>query len=255
MLKKSVVIKRKKINISNVNFKNLIFFSLFFSGVIIGVMTIKSQESTLNSLLTDFFNNYIKECENEGFLGCFFDALFIFSLTPFLTFVSGLSAVGLPIIIATPAIMGALTGMTTGFLFLNFSLQGLCYSALIVVPAVSIVIATLIKCCSEAIIMSIDIITCIGGYQNNLKQNIIKEYCLRFLVLFVPIIISAILNVICFKSFGNLFSFVWIFSFYAFNFRRTGSLNITQRIWFRCIFKLLINYVSINLGSVKIFMT
>ena len=99
MLKKSVVIKRKKMNISNVNFKNLIFFSLFFSGVIIGVMTIKSQESTLNSLLTDFFYSYIKECENEGFLGCFFDALFIFSLTPFLTFVSGLSAVGLPIII------------------------------------------------------------------------------------------------------------------------------------------------------------
>ena len=97
------------------------------------MLTIKSQESTLNSLLTYFFNSYIKECENEGFLGCFFDALFIFSLTPFLTFVSGLSAVGLPIIIATPAIMGALTGMATGFLFFNFSLQGLCYSALIVV--------------------------------------------------------------------------------------------------------------------------
>ena len=38
---------------------------------------------------------------------------------------------------------------------------------------------------------------------NDEAQNIIKEYCLRFLVLFVPIIISAILNVICFKSFGN----------------------------------------------------
>ena len=208
MLKKSVVIKRKNMNISNLNLKNLIFFSLFFSGVIIGVLTIKSQEATLNGVLTDFFNSYIKERSSEGLLGCFFDTLLIFSFTPFLTFISGLSAVGLPIIIATPAIMGALTGMATGFLFFNYSLQGLCYSSLIVVPAVSIVVATLIKCCSEAIIMSTDIITCIGGYQNNLKQNNIKEYCLRFLVLFVPIIISAILNVICFKSFGNLFSFV-----------------------------------------------
>lgn len=208
MLKKSVVIKRKNMNISNLNLKNLIFFSLFFSGVIIGVLTIKSQEATLNGVLTDFFNSYIKERSSEGLLGCFFDALLIFSFTPFLTFISGLSAVGLPIIIATPAITGALTGMATGFLFFNYSLQGLCYSSLIVVPAVSIVVATLIKCCSEAIIMSTDIIMCIGGYQNNLKQNNIKEYCLRFLVLFVPIIISALLNVICFKLFGNLFSFV-----------------------------------------------
>ena len=59
-----------------------------------------------------------------------------------------------------------------------------------------------------AIIMSMDIITCIGGYQNNLKQNIMKDYCLRFLVLFVPIIISALLNVLSFKIFVNLFSFV-----------------------------------------------
>ena len=208
MLKKSVVIKRKKLNISNFDFKNLIFFSLFFSGVIIGVLTTKSKDLMLNSLLTEFFNNYIVERTNEGLLGCFFESFLLFSFTPFLTFIFGLSAVGFPIIIATPAIMGALTGMATGFLFFNYSLQGLCYSALIIVPAVSIVVATLIKCCSEAIIMSMDIITCIGGYQNNLKQNIMKEYCLRFLVLFIPIIISALLNVFSFKIFGNLFSFI-----------------------------------------------
>lgn len=208
MLKKSVVIKRKRMNLPKINFKNLIFFSLFFSGVIIGVLTTKSKESILNTFLTDFFYDYIKELKNEGFFGCFIESLLLFSFTPFLTFIFGLSAVGLPIIIATPAIIGALTGMATGFLFSNFSLQGLCYSALIILPAVSIVVATLIKCCSEAIIMSMDIITCIGGYQNKLKQNILKEYCFRFLVLFIPIIISALLNVFSFKIFGGLFSFV-----------------------------------------------
>ncbi len=208
MLKKSVVIKRKKVSIPNFDFKSLIFLSLFFSGVIIGVLTIKSKESILSNILIESFNNYINERTNEGLLGCFFESLLFFSFTPFLTFVFGLSAVGIPIIIATPAIMGALTGMATGFLFFNYSLQGLCYSALVIVPAVSIVAATLIKCCSEAIIMSVDIITCIGGYQNNLKQNYMKEYCFRFMVLFVPIIISALLNVLSFKIFGNLFSFV-----------------------------------------------
>jgi hypothetical protein len=171
-------------------------------------MTIKSKESVLNSLLIEFFNSYIAENKSSSFLVCFLESFLIFSFTPFLTFVFGLSAVGLPVIIATPAITGALTGMATGFLFFNYSLQGLCFSALIIAPAVSIVVATLIKCCSEAIIMSMDIITCIGGYQNNFKQNNMKDYCIRFLVLFVPIIISALLNVLSFKIFVNLFSFV-----------------------------------------------
>ncbi len=208
MLKKSVVIKRKRMNIPDFNFKNLIFFSLFFSGLIIGVLTIKSKESILNNILLDFFKSYIVERKSGTFLGCFFESLLLFSFTPFLSFIFGLSAIGLPIIIATPVIMGALTGMATGFLFFNYSLQGLCYSALIIIPAVSIVVATLIKCCSEAIIMSMDIITCLGGYQNNLKQNNMKEYCIKFAILFVPIIISALLNVFGFKFFSNLFSFV-----------------------------------------------
>ena len=208
MLKKSVVIKRKRMNVPEINFKNLIFFSLFFSGLIIGVLSIKSKESMLNSFLIDFFNGYIKERTSEGILGCFFESLLFFSFTPFLTFIFGLSAVGIPIIIATPAIIGAITGMATGFLFFNYSLQGICYSALIIVPAISIVVATLLKCCSEAIIMSMDIITCIGGYQKNQRQNVMKEYCLKFLILFIPIIISALLNAFSFKIFGNLFSFV-----------------------------------------------
>ena len=54
MLKKSVVIKRKRMNIPDFNFKNLIFFSLFFSGLIIGVLTIKSKESILNNILLDY---------------------------------------------------------------------------------------------------------------------------------------------------------------------------------------------------------
>ena len=208
MLKKSVVIKRKRMNIPNFNFKNLIFFSLFFSGVIIGVLTIKSKETNLNNILIDFFKNYIVGRKNASILSCFLESLLLYSFTPFLTFIFGLSAIGLPIIIATPVIMGALTGMATGFLFFNYSLQGLCYSALIVIPAVSIVVATLLKCCSEGIIMSMDIITCLGGYQSNLKKNNLKEYCLRFLILFVPIIISALINVFSFKIFSNLFSFI-----------------------------------------------
>lgn len=208
MFKKSVVIKRKKMNIPDLDFKTLIFFTLFFSGVIIGALTIKTKEASVNNLLIEFFNDYIALRKSEGILGCFFESLLILSFTPFLTFIFGLSAIGLPIIIATPVIMGAITGMATTFLFFNYSLQGLCYSALIIIPTLSLVAATLLKCCCEATIMSFDIITCIGGYQSNLKQNIIKEYCLRYLVLFIPVVISALINVLSFKIFGNLFSFV-----------------------------------------------
>ncbi len=128
---------------------------------------------------------------------------------PLFSFVVGLCAVGGPVIIAIPTVVGIIAGMATGILYSQYALQGLGYSALIIMPSTAIVIGTLLKCCNESINMSLEIIYMIlGGNHGNTKTNQLKEYCLRYLVLCVPFILAGILNTLCFKLFGGLFSFV-----------------------------------------------
>lgn len=208
MFKKSVVIKRKRMNLPRFNYKNLIFFVLFFCGLIIGLLTMKEDESTLKDVFSTFFNEYITKKSQGSFLNNFLDALLIIIVPSFASFIFGLCAIGIPIIIAIPTLTGVAVGMATGFLYSSYSLQGLGYAALIIIPTLSVVVATLINCLGEAINMSVEIIAAISGYQSQNRRNELKDYCLRYLIFFVPLILSAILNAGCFKLFNGLFSFI-----------------------------------------------
>jgi predicted membrane-bound spermidine synthase len=142
-------------------------------------------------------------------LECFLETFVLILIIPLFCFIAGLCAVGGPIIIAIPTVVGIIVGMATGILYSQYALQGLGYSALIIMPATAIVIGTLLKCCNESINMSLEIIyLMLGGSKGTTKTNQFKEYCLRYLVLCVPFLLSAVLNTVCFKLFGGLFSFV-----------------------------------------------
>ncbi len=208
MLKKSVVIKRKKMNIPRFNYRNLVFYILFICGLIIGVLTMQGDENSLKTVFNEFFNDYLTNKSQENFFNNFVDALIFTTILPFFTFIFGLCAVGIPIIIAIPTLSGITVGMPIGFLYSCYSLQGLGYVTLIIIPSVAIVIGTLIRCCTEAIRMSIEIIADISGYQTTSKRNELKDYCLRFVVFLIPLILSALLEVGCFKLFSGLFSFI-----------------------------------------------
>lgn len=209
MLKKSVVIKRRKMNLPKFDYKNLFFFTLFICGLILGVLTIKNKNTELNNLLKSFLTNYIAVRTESNIPECIFDTSILVILIPLITFVLGLCAVGVPIIIAIPTLVGVILGMTIGVLYLQYTLQGLGYSALIIMPSAAIIIGTLLKCCNESINMSLEIIyMIIGGNKRTNQTNELKEYCLKYLVLTIPFLVSAILNTICFKLFGGLFSFV-----------------------------------------------
>ncbi|MBE6751145.1 MAG: hypothetical protein E7556_01315 [Ruminococcaceae bacterium] len=209
MLKKTVVLKRRKMNLPKFDYRNFFFISLFICGLILGVLTIKSEDTELNNVLKSFFVNYISVKSESTILECFLETSILIFVIPVFSFILGLCAVGGPIIIAIPTVVGIIVGMATGILYSQYALQGLGYSALIIMPSAALVIGTLLKCCSESINMSLEIIYLIlGGSKGTTKTNELKEYCLRYLVLCVPFLLSAVLNTVCFKLFGGLFSFV-----------------------------------------------
>lgn len=209
MFKKTVVLKRKKMNLPKFDYRNFFFFSLFICGLILGVLTIKNGNSELNDVLKNFFVNYISEKNEKTILECFLESSIFIFIIPLFCFIAGLCAVGGPIVIAIPILVGIVVGMATGILYSQYTLQGLGYTALVIMPSTAIVIGTLLKCCNESINMALDIIyMIIGGNNSNIKINKLKEYCLEYLVLCVPFILAGVINTICFKLFGGVFSFV-----------------------------------------------
>lgn len=209
MFKKSVVLKRRKMNLPRFDYKNFFLFSLFFCGLILGVLTIKNEHPQLNNLLESFCVNYISEKNENTIWECLIETSLLILIIPLFSFVAGLCAIGGPIIIAIPTVVGIIVGMATGILYSQYALQGLGYSALIIMPGAAIVIGTLLKCCNESLNMALEIMCIIsGGSHSNNRTNELKDYCLRYLVLSVPFILAGALNTICFKLFGGLFSFV-----------------------------------------------
>ena len=208
MLKKSVVFKRNQVKLPRLNYKNVFFYVLFLCGFIIGVLTVSKMNSDANEILKHFFTSYLIENSNKDFLDFFIESVLIIAAIPFLTFLFGLCVFGIPCIISAPAFIGAISGILIGFLYLNFGLKGLGFCALIIIPIIAITVATLIKCCEEAINMSVEIIAITGGFQTSNKRNELKEYCMKFIVLLLPLILSSILYIGCFKLFGGLFSFI-----------------------------------------------
>lgn len=208
MLKKNAVFKRSKVKLPRLNYKNLVFYVLFFCGFIIGILTLSKMNSEANGIIKQIFTSYLTENSNKAVLDFFIESVLIISVVPFLTFLFGLCAFGIPCIIFMPTLTGVVSGILIGFLYLNFGLKGLGFCALIIIPIIAIVVATLIKCCEEAINMSVEIIAITGGFQTSNKRNELKEYCLKFIVLLLPLILSSILYIGCFKLFSGLFSFI-----------------------------------------------
>lgn len=237
MLKKTVVLKRRKMNLKRFDYRSFFFFSLFLCGLILGVLTVKNDNNELNNALKSFLINYISRKNSISVLECLLDSSFLTFIIPIFTFVLGLCAVGGPIIIATPTFVGIVVGMATGIFYSQYALQGLGYCALVVMPCTAITVGTLLKCCNESINMSFEIIyMIIGGKNSATKTNELKEYCLKYLVLCVPFVLAAVLNTVSFKIFGGLFSFVWVFCFYTFNFCLFWCFNTTQRVSLGSIF-------------------
>ena len=76
MLKKTVVIKRRKMNLPKFDYRNFFFISLFICGLILGVLTIKNENSELNDALKNFFINYISVKSEKTFFEYFFECSF-----------------------------------------------------------------------------------------------------------------------------------------------------------------------------------
>ncbi len=209
MLKRSVVLRRKPLRLPKFEYKTIVLFSMFICGVIIGALLIKNSNNDLNKTITSLIGNYIESRKTASFFADFGSTLLLVSSLPVFCFVLGFCAVGVPGVFISPFAAGIVVSTYIGYYYSTFGASGLGYCALVVIPAFSVVVGTLIKCAGKSATMSVDILESVLG-QNTKKndKNKLKDYCANYIVMLLILVLAALLNCGSFRLFGNLFNFI-----------------------------------------------
>lgn len=210
MLKRSVVIKAGRLKPIKIDYKTVVLFTLFICGVIIGVSVVKSGGDEWNLFSKKILTNYLSAKSNGNILKCFSSTFVMMISVAFISFLTGLCAVGVPFIGFVPLLFGGFCGVAVSTFVVNFGIQGLVYCTIINIPCYAITAASIIKCSCESLKMSLELFGAISdsGFGDCKRKGYLKEYTVNYLVLCIPIAIGSLASAIGFEVFSGLFNFV-----------------------------------------------
>lgn len=183
----------------------IITVALFASGMIIGSGLYNYQNNNITDILNNVFfqnihfQNYsvFHSLINEIIVNIFFLALIFFS---------GISCAGIPVIILTVFIKGMSTGMLAGFLFSSYSINGICYYLITILPAYVFLNACFLISANNSYFLSWDITSIIMDKMQP-DKSLIKGYIIKMCPMLLFSIIASLISIFLKKAFNGLFSF------------------------------------------------
>lgn len=184
-----------------------LLLGLFLFGMIYGVLLIRGGDGVSGQL--DFLvSEYTLELQNQGLLRSFvssFGSVFSFVLTAYLL---GFCAIGLPLILVIPFFKGLGLGAFMGYLYVTQGFQGVGYCLLILLPYTLIALLTIAIGCREAMRLSGALFR--GALLGNgppIGPGALKLYHIKFLILCLFMLGSALVHTVCILLFARLFQF------------------------------------------------
>ncbi len=210
MFKKSVVIRANRLKKIRLKFdyKTIIFFTILLCGLIFGAILSAKGSEAWHQFFNTFVNNHLTVKSSSSIFRNFCSVFFCLFIIILFDYISGLCGLGIPFIYFTPLLLGTYCGVIISQFYYLYNLRGLLYCILINIPCYAITAATLIKCCCFSSDISKEILVYLINGKNDTKEKILYNYTIKYLLLCIPILISALLNAITFRLFGNLFHFI-----------------------------------------------
>ena len=204
-MKGKVRIPKKLNRHIKINSRNVILFSLFLCGVIIGSVTVKNSTGTITEIAGAVFENIYANSDG-GVIDFFCTSLLCNFLYLTIAFVFGACAVGVPVTAAIPAVKGLYLGVLCGYLYRTFGVTGIGYSTLIICPGAVAASALLIFACAEGMLMSIDLCYLLTRKSTE-SNNLIKAYSGRFGIFAIGMLAASTVDALFYAVFAGMFSF------------------------------------------------
>ena len=205
---KSIIIKKNSINSKRLFISEnrilFIFIIIVILGVIIGSLSFNFISTSTKEEVFKTISNFLQESEKLSIIKLFSRSLVNDYIYLFILFVSGVCALGLPIIFVLPLLKGISTGVLISYIYTQQGLNGFVYYLIILSVPATLMLMCIIFACREAYYMSLGI--SMGVFTENRrtyeKSSNFFIYLKRFLIFsFAVIAISFIDGVIT-----NIFS-------------------------------------------------
>lgn len=188
------------------NWLMFILITLFFIGLILGSFSVKSGDNFFTQKITQIYSSYLIQKNTFNSTLIFIVTFFMSMSAVVVSFFTGLCALGIPFIVAVPVVSGAVIGTISGYVYETYLLKGLGYCAIIIFPAASITLVSLISSCKESLIMSKNMLSILATGRNQ-QQDIFKGYCIKHLAFAAICATAALIEAVLFNMFSNLFIF------------------------------------------------
>ena len=172
----------------------IVLTAFFILGFSIGIFTLGKSEF-LDSFNLNRVVNFVGERTNTPFLKIVFDSFLNALLFMLLIFISGTSIIGAIITPSIICVKGYLYGSFTAQLYSEYSLKGIAFHSIIIIPSAIFLILALILACREAIKFSFVLgkLTFPTTMPINLSFDF-KNYCVRNLLLSILVLFSALID-------------------------------------------------------------
>lgn len=183
----------------------IIALALFAAGMIIGSGLFRSASNGLNDFLS-VFDEYIAIRSSAKMHLIFFNSFCMNAICMVVGFFAGLSCFGIPVTIILIALKGLGVGILAGFLFSEYSMSGIGYYLLTILPGGIIANSALLLACNNACFSSIDILATVLS-KKHADENLIKDYIKKCLIMLIITVIASMIDSVLIKAFSHLFIF------------------------------------------------
>lgn len=204
--------RRNKVNMVRYKFivqeewKLITLVSLFLSGMIIGSISVRNMDSSINSKLVSMFTDFVLLRSTNSILDTFLNSFSVSFLYLFLAYIFGTCAIGIPVITIIPLCRGISLGMVAGYFYSTYALTGAGYCMVIIFPAAIISTVALLYGCNESLLMSHNIFYAAQGKAQNQYENSFKRYTGRYFILTLFILVASVLDTLLTVLFASKFN-------------------------------------------------
>lgn len=169
---------------------------LFTIGLLIGVFS-QNDFLFLKNFSTEYIAEYISLRNAKGFGNIFLNSLLNFLREIFVLFLLGTSFFGIVMVPLVLLFKGIILGGATAYLYSTFSLKGIAFNAVIIIPPTLIFLIILFLCSRESVRFSIKLscLTLPKGLPVNLSSDF-KDYTVKYLILALGTIVCALIDAI-----------------------------------------------------------
>ncbi len=193
--------ENRKIYSCVVEYKPLIYPVLLYAlGLLIGTVIFKVSEiNQFESIFKTLF-------DSEDLLTLFLNRLSIYCGLYLFSVLFGMCIIGFPVIYIIPVITGFVIAFKTAYFYSNYSVKGIGYSLLLIIPEAAVYITLLIFTVSKSFDLSKKLLKETVNKTDMTQDINLKSYLKYYVLLFILAVLIAFINSLIIFLFQGLIS-------------------------------------------------